>query len=84
MSRYGHTYRKGQKLNKRKVLQFIGFHSSRYRESFRNFRFICIENDKESHCTNIHQKNFCDSLKICKNFSCVTFVIYDMSYEMKF
>ena len=26
MSRYGHAYRKGQKLNKREVLQFIGFH----------------------------------------------------------
>ena len=50
--------------------------SSKCRENFHMFCFICIESPKESHCSNIHQKIFHNSSKICEN--CETFVVYGM------
>ena len=56
-------YRKQQKLSKRKVLRFTGFHQN-VGKTFAVYTFSCVENAEESHCSTEHlSENFCGSLK---------------------
>ena len=70
------VYRKQQCLSRRKVLRFIGFHHS-VEKFFVVFEHIII--GTRNHTYKLEGK--CrDSWKICtKVFSCLTFVVYDIS-----